>query len=74
MIDLAVLGGTTLVAVVVSVMIAKQWDRISATAKQFRIDFEAARMMRAKDKQRDEADFAKKVQERLNELEKQREV
>lgn len=72
-IDLAVLGGTALVVLVVLILVAKQWDRISATFRHFRIDFEAAKMMREKDKERDKADFAQRVQERLSELEKQRE-
>lgn len=72
-IDLAVLGGNAFVALVILVVIAKQWDRISAKVRQYRIDFEAARAFRAKDKERAKADFARKVQERLNELERQRE-
>lgn len=63
---------TALDAVVV--LLAKRWDRIAATTRQFRIDLQAARMMWAKEKERDKADVAQKVQERLTELEKQREV
>ncbi len=72
-IDLVVMGGFVLVAVVVLVIIAQQWGRITATFRQFHIDFEASKIMRAKDRERDKADFAQKVQERLNDLEKQRE-
>lgn len=73
-IDLAVMGGSALAALVVLVLVAMQWGRISARFRQARIDHAAASQLRAKDKQKDKADFARQVQERLTELEKQREV
>ncbi len=72
-VDLAVLGATVGVVVVVLIMIAKRWDQISATIRQLRIDLQAARQMREEDKQKDKADFATQVQERLHELQKERE-